>query len=98
MTFGSLLRKLRYNQGIGIKKLAPALDLDYTYLSRIENDKVVPSEQVIDRISKYFGHDKDELMLSADKIPEDIKQILRENPQEALMYLRERFSNDGREP
>lgn len=98
MTFGSLLRKLRYSQGIGIKKLAPALDLDYTYLSRIENDKSIPSEEVIERISRYFNYNKDELMLSADKIPDDIKRILRENPQEALTYLRERYSDGKRRP
>lgn len=96
MTFGSLLRKLRRSQGIGIKKLGPALGLDYTYLSRIENDKVIPSEQVIDKLSAYFEYDKDELMLLADKIPEDIRQILRENPQEALRYLRERFTGHER--
>lgn len=96
MTFGSLLRGLRYSQGIGIKKLAPSLDLDYTYLSRIENDKSIPSEEVIERISRYFNYSKDELMLSADKIPDDIKRILRENPQEALTYLRERYSHGER--
>jgi len=96
MTFGSLVRKLRYTQGIGIKKLASELDVDYTYVSRIENDKVIPSEQVIDRMARYFRYNKDELMLSADKIPDDIRQILRENPEEALGYLRQRFSGDGR--
>jgi len=95
MTFGLLVRKLRYTQGIGIKKLASQLDVDYTYLSRIENDKVIPSEQVIDRIARYFRYNKDELMLSADKIPDDIRRILRENPEEALGYLRQRFSSNG---
>jgi len=95
-TFGSLLRKLRKNKGIGIKKMAPEIDLDYTYLSRIENDKVMPSEQVIARISKYLRYDEDELLLMADKVPDDIKTILRENPQEALGYLRERFAHGKR--
>lgn len=97
MTFGSLLRKLRYDQGLGIKKLASTLDIDYTYLSRIENNKVVPSEKVIEKFSRYFQYDKDEMMLLADRVPEDIRQILRENPQEALTYLRERFSHHDRD-
>ena len=92
-TFGSIMRELRKKKGIGIKKLAPDLNLDYTYLSRIENDKVYPSEHVIEKIANYFEYDKDELMLKADRIPKDIKEILRDNPQEALSYLRERFSN-----
>ena len=98
MTFGSLVRKLRQNQGIGIKRLAPELGLDYSYLSRIENDKAMPSEKTIDKISRYFDYSKDELMLAADRIPEDIRRILRENPQEAIAYLRERFADGEREP
>ena len=95
MNFGKLLRELRYKEEIGIKKLAKAIDVDYAYLSRIENDKIKPSERVISKISKYFNYSKDDLMILGDKIPEDIKQILRENPGEALSYLREKFSGDG---
>jgi len=93
MTLGGLLRELRYGKGVGIKKLAPELGLDYTYLSRLENDRVVPSEEVIEKISRYYRYNKDELMLLANKVPEDIRRILRENPKEALEYLRKRFAS-----
>lgn len=96
MTFGSLLRELRHKQDIGIKKLATAIDVDYAYLSRIENGRIKPSERVIATISRYFNYSKDELMILGDKIPEDIKEILRENPEEALSYLREKFSGERR--
>jgi transcriptional regulator with XRE-family HTH domain len=96
MTFGSLLRKLRYQEDIGIKKLAAKIDVDYAYLSRIENDKIKPSERAIEKISKYFNYSKDELMILGDKIPEDIRTILKENPEEAMGYLREKFARDGR--
>jgi len=96
MTFGSLLRKLRYQQDIGIKKLAAEIDVDYAYLSRIENDKIKPSERAIERISKYFNYSRDELMILGDKVPEDIRSILKENPEEAMGYLREKFARDGR--
>ena len=95
MTLGSKLRTLRLSRGISIKKLAPELSLNYTYLSKLENDKVIPSEAVIERISRYYGYDRDELMLLADRIPDDIRQILRENPQAALEYLRNRFARDA---
>lgn len=97
MTFGSVLRQLRYSQNIGIKKLASNLDIDYTYLSKLENDKLKPSEKVIGKVSEYFNYDRDELMLLGEKIPEDIKRILRDNPKEALSYLREKFSGGGNE-
>jgi len=96
MTFGSLLRKLRYRQDIGIKKLAAEINVDYAYLSRIENDKIKPSERAIERISKYFNYSKDELMILGDRTPDDIKAILRENPEEAMSYLREKFARGER--
>ena len=96
MTFGNLLRKLRYQHNIGIKKLAAEINVDYAYLSRIENDKLKPSERAIERISKYFNYSKDELMILGDKIPDDIKVILRDNPEEAMSYLREKFARDRR--
>jgi HTH-type transcriptional regulator, competence development regulator len=94
MTLGEILRQLRRDQGVGIKRLAPELKVDYSYISRLENDKVVPSKEVIDRIANYFNYDRDELMVLSDRLPDDIKKILRENPKEALEYLRERFVRD----
>ena len=95
MSFGSRIRELRYQKGIGIKKLAPELGVDYSYLSRLENEKVVPSAKLIGRLSEYFDQNKDELMLLADKVPKDVMQILREHPREALALLRQSFISDG---
>lgn len=97
-SFGSRIRELRYQRGIGIKKLAPELGVDYSYLSRLENEKVLPSAELIGRLSEYFDHNKDELMLLADKVPKDVMQILREHPGEALTLLRQSFIRDGKQP
>ena|SRR6266481_882794 len=91
MTLGERLKRLRAGEGVGIKKLAPRLGVDHTYLSKLENDKAVPSETVVKRIAEYFNDDADELLALAGKIPDDVRQILRDNPQEAAAYLRERF-------
>lgn len=97
-SLGSRIRELRYQRGIGIKRLAPELGVDYSYLSRVENEKVIPSARIIDRLSEYFGQDRDELMLLAEKVPEDVMQILREHPREALALLRQSFIEDGKQP
>jgi len=93
---GQELKRLRKRERISLKELGPALGVDYTYLSKIENGRSVPSEELILRMGRYFGVDHDELLLAADRIPEDIRRILRENPREALAYLRERFSRGPR--
>lgn len=88
MKFSQKLKDLRYQKGVGIKKLAPEIGLNYTYISKLENDKSLPSEEVIGKISKYFDCDKQELMLAAGKIPDELIKIIQDNPQEVLQFLR----------
>jgi transcriptional regulator with XRE-family HTH domain len=95
MDFGSLLKALREKTGLSIKRLAPELDVNYTYLSKLENNKVNPSEELVDRMARYFAYSKEELLLAANKIPEDVLKILRENPTEAIAFLRKEFTGLG---
>src|SRR5271170_7822693 len=89
--FGQILRELRTKKGLGIKKLAPDLGVNYTYLSKLENGDLTPSEEVVGRVAKYFNYNSDRLLLAAGKTPPEILRILRENPDQALEFLRERF-------
>jgi transcriptional regulator with XRE-family HTH domain len=95
MEFGQILRRLRSAQGIGIKRLAPDLGVTYSYLSKLENGEVGPSEEFVGRVSVYFQYDKSELLLAAGKVPDDILEILRSHPQEAVKFLRKRFGENG---
>lgn len=92
MQFGELLKTLRAQKGISIKKLAPEIGLDYTYISKLENSKVMPSEQVILKFSKYFDYSSDELMIAAGKLPDDVQAILKSNSKQILDYLRTSFN------
>jgi transcriptional regulator with XRE-family HTH domain len=91
MEFGTILRELRNKAGLGIKRLAPELGITYTYLSKLENNEVRPSEVTVDRIARYFDYDRNRLLLAAGKVPADILEILREHPNEAVDFLRKRF-------
>ncbi len=93
MEFGDILRELRGRKSVGIKRLAPQLGVSYTYLSKLENNEVRPSEELVDRIAAYFGYDRDRLLLSAGKIPSEVLEILREHPDDAIAFLRERFGS-----
>ena len=96
MDFGALLRMLRGKAGVSIKRLAPELDVNYTYLSKLENNKVKPSEELIERVSHYFKYSEEELLLAANKIPDDVLKILRDNPTEAVAFLRKEFADLGK--
>jgi transcriptional regulator with XRE-family HTH domain len=91
MAFGQLLRQLRLTTGLGIKRLAPELGVNYTYLSKLENNQTGPSEQLVGRVAEYFGYDRNQLLLSAGKVPDEILEILRKNPDDAIELLRKHF-------
>jgi len=82
---------------VGIKKLAPELGVSYSYLSKLENNQIRPSEELVQRVANYFSYDQDRLLLAAEKVPPDILRILRENPDDAIDFLRAQFGvDDGR--
>jgi transcriptional regulator with XRE-family HTH domain len=91
MEFGDILRSLRKSAGLGIKRLAPELGVNYTYLSKLENKEVRPSEDLVRRVARYFEYNEENLLMAAGRIPEDIIEILRDNPQDAVEFLRQRF-------
>ena len=89
--FGRLLRTLRHDSGVSIKRLAPELGVTYSYVSKLENGTTLPSEDLVYKAAKYFSMDPNPLLLAAGKVPQDILQILQEHPEDALAYLRQRF-------
>jgi len=91
MEFGDVLRALRTQAGVGIKRLAPELGVSYTYLSKLESNHVRPSQDLVKKVAHYFDYDEDRLLLTADKIPPDVMRILQEHPDEAIQFLKERF-------
>jgi transcriptional regulator with XRE-family HTH domain len=76
---------------VGIKKLAPELGVSYTYLSKLENNEINPSEELVGRVASYFQCDHNRLLLSAGRIPPGVLRILQEHPDEAVELLKKRF-------
>lgn len=89
--FGSRLRELRQEKGLGIKDLAPKLNVTYTHLSNIELGYKKPSEDFIRRAAQFFCVDEEELTILAGYIPGDISDILSKYPKDAPRYLRSKF-------
>jgi len=91
MSLGKTIRNLRKEKGVGIKTMAPAVKIHHTYLSKIENGYIIPSAEVVQKLARYLNYDSDELMILANRIPDDILEILKTKPHEAMSYLREQF-------
>ena len=90
--FGSFFKKIRQEKGYSIKKLAHKLEINYSYISKLENGHSLPSEEFINRIADIFNLNREELMIRAGKIPDDVIEIFRNNPKKAIDFLRREFS------
>lgn len=79
MRFGERLRALRRQEGLTLRALADAVDLDFTYLSKIENEKVdyTPSVEKIRLFAQVLHADELELLELADKTPPELKSFAR---------------------
>jgi len=85
--FGARLRELRLQIGMMQRELAGLVNIDFTYLSKIENGVMPPpSDKVILQLAEALHADSDELITLAGRIPADIVEILRDR--EALQLLR----------
>lgn len=69
-TFGEYIRKLREQEGMPLRKLAAALDIDQSTLSKIERNERRPTREMVLTLAKTFKLDKDQLMIAflSDKI------------------------------
>jgi transcriptional regulator with XRE-family HTH domain len=84
MRFGERVRDLRIAKGLSQRKLGERLGVSFTYVSKIENEKLdsgdSPSEQLICKIAKAIDVDEEELLILAKKIPAAIRRRIFERP------------------
>jgi transcriptional regulator with XRE-family HTH domain len=81
MTFGERLRQLRLAQHMNQRALAARVGIDFTYLSKIENERMAPpSAETIVKLAQALHASADELLLLANKVPEDIKPVIIQAP------------------
>ncbi len=83
MSFGKTLREIRRSKDKSQRELADLLDLDYGYLSRLENDKVQfnPSRDFIMKIVVELSCNDDEkakLLMEAGRIDVDLEKAAQE--------------------
>lgn len=84
MTFGQRVRQLRKIRNLTLRVVASEVGINYTYLSKIENGKLdfsdFPSEKLIRKLASLLKADTDELLLLAQKIPDEIRKRVIERP------------------
>src|ERR1700704_3384469 len=84
MTFGSRIRELRQAEKLTARDVGKKVKVTFTYLSKIENQKLsfgeFPSDELIVRLARALDADPDELLILAEKIPDAIRQRVLQRP------------------
>lgn len=84
MTFGDRIRELRKQKEWRLRDLAEKVGVGVTHLSRVENEHLnygdYPSDSLICRLATALDADVDELLLSAKKVPDGMRNRIFERP------------------
>lgn len=85
-TFGSYVRKrredlLKSSPDYSVRKLAAKLDIQPSYISKVEREEVAPpSEATIVRLAEALHEDSDVLLALAGKVSADLRQVIVKRP------------------
>jgi len=98
-SFGKLIWQARRKRGWSQRELAAKVGVDYTYLSKLENDHVEPSEEVIRELAHHLELNAEELMYLAGKMTqrdeEALKELVKANYKEMAALFRRVRSSPG---
>lgn len=84
MTFGQKVRELRHAKDWSLRDLAAKVDVGFTYLSRVENERLnfgdYPSDALIHRLADALDADEEELLILAKRVPETVRKRFLQRP------------------
>ena len=86
--FGEELKRLRAEKRVTQRALAEKIDVDFSYISKIETGSLEPpSEEVIIKIANVLDTNKDDLILLARKVPKSFQENIL-NDELSAQFLR----------
>ncbi|MFO0979140.1 MAG: helix-turn-helix transcriptional regulator [Planctomycetaceae bacterium] len=81
---GQRIREIRKSRNMTQRELADKVGINFTYLSRVENDRLddeqTPREETLQKIAKALNADADELLLLARRIPDSYRDRILSRP------------------
>lgn len=88
LPFGKRIRQLRCQNGLTQRDLSERVGINFTYLSKIENNRAAPpSNSVIERLAKELDADVEELMALAGKVSRgDLRDAIADDPRIGVLF------------
>lgn len=79
--FGQIIRQARKDKGLSQRELGEQLGLDFTYLSKLENNRAdyAPKEEIIRALAQNLDLNEEELIFLAGRIPQRDEDFLKQN-------------------
>lgn len=95
VSLGEKLRSARMAKRLGLRELARQADIAPSYLSDIEYDRRVPSEQVLGPLCAILDLNFDEMLAAAGRLGDEDNRYLRREPAARMLLRRAQESNLG---
>jgi HTH-type transcriptional regulator, competence development regulator len=90
MTFGERVRHLRHAKDWSLRDLAGKVGVGFTYLSRVENERLnfgdYLSDALIHRLADASDADEEGLLILAKPIPEPVEKRALQRPDAFLAF------------
>ena len=91
---GSYLRERRevlksQNKAFSLRQVAQRIEVEPSYLSKVERGREVPSEPKTRRLADELGLNPDVLLALAGKVSTDLQQVIRKRPELFAQVIRD---------
>lgn len=87
-TLGEVVQEARAKTDLSLRDVAKRVDKTPSYLSDIENDRRVPSEEVLADLARLLKLDFDDLMARAGRFGEDAVRYMMRTPNAGVLFRR----------
>ena len=85
---GEIIREIRNEKGISLRKLAEIVNVSNVNILYIEKGKINTSLPILKGIAKALNYNIDKLLALADMIDDDIRKIINKRPIVITDFLR----------
>jgi transcriptional regulator with XRE-family HTH domain len=81
VSFGAHIKRLREARGLSIRELSRRVDVESSYVSKVERDEVKPpGEETIVKLAHELGENPHVLLGLAGKVSSEIQRIILKRP------------------
>jgi transcriptional regulator with XRE-family HTH domain len=87
-TIGDVIHDARAKKKVSLRDITKKLRITPSYLSDIENNRRVPSEEVLGRLAELLELDYDDLMARAGRFGEDAVRYMMRTPAAGVLFRR----------